>query len=175
MIDFKPASNAKGNVGVTLGAIGTGLGLLNGGLGGIFGGCRDGYGYDRGRRDCYDGYDDCGGGKHRHKVTEHELDLVQQSNHLLARVSTLEGEKYTDCKTAALADRICELEKRDAVNSVRLYDFERYADREYIHQPKAHINERLLTTQDCSCGCGCGSRGHGGHRHHHSDGDTLNP
>ena len=146
MIDYKPASNAKGNVGVTLGAIGTGLGFLNGGLGGLFGG------YGRGR-ECYDGYDDCGGGKYRHKVTEHELDLVQQNNHLLSENSTLRSEKYTDCVTSRLAERICELEKYAAVNNVKLHDFERYADAEYIHQPKARINERLLTTQSCGCGC----------------------
>ena len=170
MVDFKPASNAKGNVGVTLGAIGTGLGLLNGGLGGIFGGgCRDGYGYDRGRRDCYDGYDDCGGGKYRHKVSEHELDLVQENNRLLAQISTLQSEKYTDARFAQQSDRICELEKEVAVYKAHSQDFARYADREYVHQPKAHINESLLVSRHngCNCGCGCG--------HHHSNGDTQNP
>lgn len=138
MVNFT-AADRVGVVGGYLGGLNT---LFGGnGLGGLFGGgkCRDGY--DGG----YDG--SCS--KYCHHVTEHELELVQCNNKLLAENSALISEKYTDNKTEMLANRVCELEKCLAVTATREADFQGYVNAEFIHQPKAKANENLVLTQPC--------------------------
>jgi len=147
MVNFT-AADRVGAVGGYIGGLDA-LGRLLGGGRGLFGGY-DGYGRDG----CHHHYeDDCGGGKYRHKVTEHELELVQRNNALLSENATLRSEKYTDNKIEYLAHRVCELEKYAAVNSVRLTDFERYANAQYIHQPKASIRDSLVVCKPHECCC----------------------
>ena len=108
-----------------------------------------------GRRDGEDG----GGGKYTHKVTEHELSLVEKNNLLLAENSALRSEKYTDNKVAALAAEVCNLKKQIAVNAAHDEDFGKYVEREFVHQPKASINESIVVCRQCRCEeCACGNK-----------------
>lgn len=75
------ASNAKGNLGVTLGAIGTGLSVLNGGLGGIL-----------------NTMNNCSSCSDDHLVNRYELGLTQELAKKDQHISLLEADKYTDQK-----------------------------------------------------------------------------
>lgn len=86
------ASNAKGNLGVTLGAIGTGLGAL-GGLGGLLGGMANNA----------MAYNNCGCGcqptcSENTYVTRYEQTLVQENSAKDAEIALLKADKYTDQK-----------------------------------------------------------------------------
>lgn len=84
------ATNAKGNLGVTLGAIGTGLGVLNGGLGGLLGGM--GWGSA-----C------CG---ENAAVNRYELNLVNGIASRDAEIGLLKADKYTDKKLLELTNQV---------------------------------------------------------------------
>jgi len=172
MVNFT-AADRVGSIGGYIGGIGT----LLGGRNGLFG-----RGWDDGERRG-EWHEDEGGGKYRHRVTEHELELVQHNNALLAENSTLKSEKYTDYKTerveeglekmiGRLGDRICDLEKYIAVNDAHDRDFRHYADREFVHQPKASIRESIVVCRQCGCRCSCEDvdefrgREHDRDRHH---------
>jgi hypothetical protein len=135
MVNFTPADRV-GAIGGYLGGI-EALGRMFGGRNGLFGG--------------RDVRDDDDGGKYHHKVTEHELDLVQKNNYLLSENAELRSEKYVDNKTAALAARVAELETKLAVEGAELRDFERFANAEYIHQPKTRIRESIVTCRQGDC------------------------
>lgn len=104
------ASNAKGNLGVTLGAIGTGLGALNGGmgngiLGGLFGngwgnngnnGCNNGWGYGYGYGP-YGGH--CG---ENTLVNRYEMGLSDTVAAKDSEIALLRSNIYQDQKTLEL-------------------------------------------------------------------------
>lgn len=73
------ASNAKGNVGVTLGAIGTGLSALSALTGGVFSGFGMG------------GAGGCG-----HPVNRYEMELQQQISSLKSDVALRDASVYND-------------------------------------------------------------------------------
>lgn len=77
------ASNAKGNLGVTLGAIGAGLGALNGGLGLLGGGMMN------------TNTMMCSENQH---VNRYELDMAQNLAAKDGKIALLESERYTDQK-----------------------------------------------------------------------------
>ena len=86
MADVTYASNAKGNLAVTLGAVGTGLAALrNGGLDGILGGNTD-----PGDR----------------PVTRYEMGLIQESIAKSSEIAQLKAQMYSDNKAAALQAEI---------------------------------------------------------------------
>lgn len=111
------ASNAKGNLGVTLGAIGTGLSALNGGLGNLLGGIT---GWGTGSND-------------NAPVNRYEVNLLNGIAARDAKIEQLEAEKYTDGKLLdltnqvyadfrrvgerldALDDKVCKADKETAV------------------------------------------------------------
>lgn len=117
------ASNAKGNLGVTLGAIGTGLGAL-GGLGGLLGGMANnamanncGCGYAAPMNGC------C---SENTVVNRYENSLVQQIAAKDSENALLRSNIYTDGKLVevvkdyttqinALKERLCENEKQQAM------------------------------------------------------------
>lgn len=82
------SSNAKGNLGVTLGAIGTGLGVLSGGLGnlGLFGG----------NNHCSED----------HCVNRYELAMQQEIAAKDSKISLLESNIYVDSKIADVYERL---------------------------------------------------------------------
>lgn len=83
------ASNAKGNLGVTLGAIGTGLGAI-GGLGGLLGGMvNNAMGNSCGCQPT------CSENTY---VTRYEQTLVQENSAKDAEIALLKADKYTDQK-----------------------------------------------------------------------------
>lgn len=81
------ASNAKGNLGVTLGAVGTGLGVL-GGLGGLLGGMANGTVGCGCQPTCSENT----------FVTRYEQTLVQENSAKDAEIALLKADKYTDQK-----------------------------------------------------------------------------
>lgn|GEM_PF-6891324 len=135
MVNFTAADR----VGSILGYVGTAGELLGRRGLGLFGGGRD-------------GYDDGGGGKYTHKVTEHELSLSQENAELKAAL-------YANNKFDVLAAEVCELKKQIAVTAVKEQEFQRRADREYVHQPKASIRESIVVCRQGGC-CDCDNRGH---------------
>ena len=83
------ATNAKGNLGVTLGAIGTGLSVLNGGLGNLLGGIGGGmYSADNAA------------------VNRYELGLVNGIASRDAEIGLLKADKYTDKKLLDLTNQV---------------------------------------------------------------------
>lgn len=83
------ATNAKGNLGVTLGAIGTGLSVLNGGLGNLLGGIGGGmYSADNAA------------------VNRYELGLVNGIASRDAEIGLLKADKYTDEKLLDLTNQV---------------------------------------------------------------------
>lgn len=88
-MEYQYSSNAKGTLGVTLGAIGTGLAALNGGLG-ILG--ANGYGYHN-----------TDGGRY---VTKDELDYVQTISAKDSEIALLKSEQNTEIKIADVYERI---------------------------------------------------------------------
>lgn len=83
------ATNAKGNLGVTLGAIGTGLSVLNGGLGNLLGGIGGGmYSADNAA------------------VNRYELNLVNGIASRDAEIGLLKADKYTDKKLLELTNQV---------------------------------------------------------------------
>lgn len=83
------SSNAKGNLGVTLGAIGTGLSVLNGGLGllntaPMMGTAQPGCGF----------------------VTKDELNYVQQLSAKDSEIALLKSEQNTEVKIADVYERL---------------------------------------------------------------------
>lgn len=83
------ASNAKGNLGVTLGAVGTGLGVL-GGLGGLLGGMANVA--NAGGCGCQPTCSE------NTFVTRYEQSLVQENSAKDAEIALLKADKYTDQK-----------------------------------------------------------------------------
>jgi len=134
MVNFT-AADRVGAIGGYIGGI-EALGKILGGRGGLFG---------------RENYDEDGGGKYRHKVTEHELNLVQQNNCLLSENSTLKSEKYTDNKIAALSAEIYRLNEKIAVSAAHGQDFAKYVECEFVHQPKASIKENIIVCRQCRC------------------------
>lgn len=82
-----PASNGKGNLGVTLGAIGTGLGIMGSGLN-LLGGMRNA------TAQC-DQY-----------VTRHELEMAQAIAAKDAELSLIRSEQLTETKIADVYERV---------------------------------------------------------------------
>ena len=87
-----------------------------------------------------------------------------------------EERAYIDAKSktktttgyATLEKRVCALETAAAVNVQADADWRRYTNAEFVHQPKAYINESIVVCQQCGCrngSCGCGGHGCGGHGH----------
>lgn len=83
------ASNAKGNLGVALGAVGTGLSALNGGLGNLLGGL----GWNNGAGD-------------NAPVNRYEVNLLNSIAARDAKIEQLEAEKYTDGKLLDLTNQV---------------------------------------------------------------------
>lgn len=83
----KYASNAKGNLGVTLGAVGAGAALLNGGLGGLLGG-----GWNNGNCGC----------NGDHWVNRYDAEKDARIAQLEADKKLLESTIYTDQKSLEL-------------------------------------------------------------------------
>lgn len=97
------ATNAKGNLGVTLGAIGTGLSVLNGGLGNLLGGIGGGmYSADNAA------------------VNRYELNLVNGIASRDAEIGLLKADKYTDKKLLDLTNQVYADFRRvgDRLNSI---------------------------------------------------------
>lgn len=97
------ATNAKGNLGVTLGAIGTGLSVLNGGLGNLLGGIGGGmYSADNAA------------------VNRYELGLVNGIASRDAEIGLLKADKYTDEKLLDLTNQVYADFRRvgDRLNSI---------------------------------------------------------
>ena len=84
------ASNAKGNLGVALGAVGTGLSALNGGLGNLLGGLT---GWSSGAGD-------------NAPVNRYEVNLLNSIAARDAKIEQLEAEKYTDGKLLDLTNQV---------------------------------------------------------------------
>ena len=84
------ASNAKGNLGVALGAVGTGLSALNGGLGNLLGGLT---GWNSGVGD-------------NAPVNRYEVNLLNSIAARDAKIEQLEAEKYTDGKLLDLTNQV---------------------------------------------------------------------
>lgn len=111
-------------------------------------------------------------------VTKEQLCLVREVASKDSIIAQLTAEKYADnavkdaiAKTEAKYDRqlekmdwkqekleteVCDLQKAVAVNTVSDQDYRRFADRVYVHQPKATMRERIVTCED-PCGCCCGN------------------
>lgn len=87
MMHTYPATNAKGNLGVTLGAIGTGLGLLGNGIN-LMGGMRNA------PAQC-DQY-----------VTRHELEMAQAVAAKDSEIALLKSEQNTEIKIADVYERV---------------------------------------------------------------------
>ena len=83
------ASNAKGNLGVALGAVGTGLSALNGGLGNLLGGL----GWNNGAGDNV-------------PVNRYEVNLLNSIAARDAKIEQLEADKYTDGKLLDLPNQV---------------------------------------------------------------------
>ena len=106
-----------------------------------------------------------------HYVNVNEMRLVREISGKDSVIAKLEAERYTDhivdAKLAPLNARVCALETAAAVNVQADGDFRRYVNAEFIHQPKAYINESIVVCQQCGCNngsCGCHGHGHRGHR-----------
>ncbi len=89
-MEYQYSSNAKGNLGVTLGAIGTGLAALNGGLGIL--NTNGGIGYHN---------TDCG-----RYVTKDELDYVQTISAKDSEIALLKSEQNAEIKIADVYERL---------------------------------------------------------------------
>ena len=101
-----PATNAKGNLGVTLGAIGTGLGLLGNGMNMM--GVGRGY----------------GNGCHEHGVNRFELEMTQALAAKDAEIALVRSEQQTEVKIADVYARlkadILQMQKeQNAVNTAQ--------------------------------------------------------
>lgn len=101
-----PATNAKGNLGVTLGAIGTGLGLLGNGMNMM--GVGRGY----------------GNGCHEHGVNHYELEMTQALAAKDAEIALVRSEQQTEVKIADVYSRlkadILQMQKeQNAVNTAQ--------------------------------------------------------
>lgn len=85
------ASNAKGNLGVTLGAIGTGLGVLSGGAGLLgMNPMMNGYAYSENDR----------------PISRYELNLVKESMAKDSEIALLKSEQNTEVKIADVYERL---------------------------------------------------------------------
>lgn len=94
----KYASNAKGNLGVTLGAVGAGAALLNGGLNGVLGSLGGNYGYSgRGWNNGEGSYGSCD-----HFVNRYEAGQSARIAELETEVKLRDSTIYTDQKTLDL-------------------------------------------------------------------------
>lgn len=93
-----PASNGKGNLGVTLGAIGTGLGLLGNGINlmGMGNNCNNGMGYGRGYAHGY--RDDF--------VNRYELEMSQALANKDAELALIRSEQHSEEKMADIYARL---------------------------------------------------------------------
>ena len=65
----------------------------------------------------------------------------------------LKAERYTDAATMMLDRRICALETKEAINSNDTMWFRKYANNEYIHQPKVCMTGGVIPYQPSSCCC----------------------
>ena len=113
-------------------------------------------------------------------VSAKEMTLIREIGAQGSTIAKLEAEKYADyaveAKYAPLEKRVCALETAAAVNVQADSDWRKYVNAEFIHQPKAYINESIVVCQQCGCrngSCGCGGHGHrddwgcnGGHQGH---------
>lgn len=95
-------------------------------------------------------------------VSEKEMCLIRENTVDKATIAQLTAEKYADAaikvEVEPLKTRVCNLETAAAVNAARDQDFRRYVNAEFVHQPKAHINESIVVCEQCGCrrnDCGC--------------------
>lgn len=89
------ATNAKGNLGVTLGSIGTGLSILNGGLGLL--------GMNPLSTNATAVEDRC--------VTRHEMDLIREIMNKDQKIAIADSENYTDKKLVEVYSQLAKQDK----------------------------------------------------------------
>jgi hypothetical protein len=115
-MEMNYSSNAKGNLGVTLGAIGTGLAALNGGNGGILSGL-----FGNGNGGCSE--DHC---VNRYEATqqariaelETEVKLRDANTYTTQQIDGLRN--YVDGKFATINDKLCAQAVHNATNDAVL-------------------------------------------------------
>jgi len=91
-----------------------------------------------------------------HVVTDKEMHLIRENASKDAVIAQLRSENYATgavgAAVAPLQNEICALKTQMAVNAARDDDFRRYVNAEFVHQPKARINESIVTCEQCGCG-----------------------
>lgn len=111
-MEMNYASNAKGNLGVTLGAIGTGLAALNGGgnglLGGVLGNNNGCHNYDR-----YDAQKDA-----RIAELETEVKLRDANTYTLQQINGLRD--YVETRLGRIEHEQCDQRVYNATNTAAL-------------------------------------------------------
>lgn len=146
-INRKPASSSLAKYGAVAGSVALGLNLLginplgNAGevpAGGIF------------RGNAY-------AAPANAYVSWREMEMTQQLAYKDSVIAAQASEKYAqtivDAKVTPLYDEICALKTAAAVNAARDQDYRCYVEREFVHQPKVHFNNRVVETRrdDCCC------------------------
>ena len=90
-------------------------------------------------------------------VTDKDMNLIREIGGKDALIAQLSAEKYSDSaiklEVEPLKNRVCELEKFVAVNGARDHDYRFYVEREFVHQPKARINQSIVVCKQCGCEC----------------------
>lgn len=110
-MEMNYASNAKGNLGVTLGSVGLGAALLNGGAGGLLGnlmGGGNGCSYTR-----YDAEKDA-----RIAALEADVKLRDANTYTDGKLNDLRN--YVDTKFAVVNDKLCAQAVHNATNDAVL-------------------------------------------------------
>lgn len=154
-MDYKRGSSAVAKTGLGLGIAGTALGLLGGtnllngaapveaaalraapyggGWGAPWGGYGPGCGWEgRGRYGCH--FED-------EAETHYEARLHQEVTNKDFEISILKGEKYTDCRVAALEKQICDLRVGLAME---------VKDRECCCKELAHADQDIINYANCT-------------------------
>lgn len=110
------ASNAKGNLGVTLGAIGTGLAALNGGNGGILSGLFGNGSCGCSEDHCVNRYE--AAQQARIAELETEVKLRDANTYTTQQIDGLRN--YVDGKFATISDKLCAQAVHNATNDAVL-------------------------------------------------------